>query len=373
MPDLLLIDNWTLQDAGKLLDGGLSDETADELSPSEDGQKCHYVEHPADLMRIEALFQVLHNIVLSQTACVDAKYTYTWERFPALDPLLEAELVVAKQFYNIREDWLPLRDAAVDDLCFCPEIARIHQENVDAFKRSGSTINPLVGNVVWGGAGMLARAALAGMPYAPHPQRERFFAHAELLRGPTTASQNLFNTFVQSTRVKLHSRADETGLVARFNLPPVAVEILMEAQGVEDILPIALQMREKYRELRGWLGEFQNALNADDMAGVRRHHELLQNVARQVDATGVTGGAVPSSGKVTMEMGTTFQLDSKRGASEAVRQRVQIRAQISRLILAESGRRAITKLLKLFGEENTKLGLARERELLAKFGRKSAK
>jgi len=161
---------------------------------------------------------------------------------------------------------------------------------------------------------------------------------------------------------------------ARLNLPPVAVQILTDANDLDDLLKVAVQLRNDYRKLREWLGEFQSALDAKDVKEVLSRKKLLQSVAKHVDTLAVPSSfgdatiqigvdwplATPEVGP-TLKVGLTFKVGN---GVNAIRNRYGVRAQIHKLILEQPGQHSLKRLLKMLGEENTTLGLALEREFL---------
>lgn len=364
-----LLDNWTLQSAGELICNGLNGETCHELRFSTDGTDFAYTEAPYDVARFEALCQVLHQVVFADVLFVDDGYVDSWTEFAPLLKLREQQILITKPFSALEEHWAPRREAMVEELCFCPAVRNRHQENVAGYAATGESPDQFLAQLVWGGAGMLARAEYFRLFYVPHPSRERLFAHARFLRGPEPAQVQL-QSFVQSQRLRIHEQADGSGFFARLNLPAVAVEIINEAADLSDLLQVALQMRSQYKRLRTWLAEFQRALDAEDIPEVLSRKKLLQSVSRNVDSL----IALSPAGDTTVQVGVSLlKVGMKVGAPlNSLLNRGGIRAQINRLVIAPPGRGSIRKLLKLLGEEHTQRGINLEREFLLRSVRAGA-
>src|SRR5262245_14495202 len=122
MPGQILIDNWTLQNAGELLHHKLTDDTGHELVISEDGQTFSYVDIPENVIAFESLAQLLQNVVFGEQLLVDAQFADAWSAFDALSPLKAANIIVGKPFRESASEWQPRAPAMEDYLCFCPQI-----------------------------------------------------------------------------------------------------------------------------------------------------------------------------------------------------------------------------------------------------------
>ena len=356
-----LLDNWTLQNAGEFLHRGLDGDTTNELSFSADGADFHYVEKSADLMRLEALCQTLHHTVFAESLCVDADFAEAWQEFAALRALQDGRLLVTKPFKAVAGEWIERREAMVDELCSCPGIRRKHEENRLRFEAHEEPADQFLSQLVWGGAGMLARADYFGLIYVPHPARESLLTRARFLRGPAPAQEQV-QSFIQTQRLKLYRHVDGSGFFARFQLPPVVVQIINETSDLENLPRVALQLRDEYSELRKWLGEFQAALDAESVSELLSKKNLLEGVARNIDSQ----ISLTPVGDSTVQFGLSWlKVTTKAGSPlNALRNHFGVRSQLNRLALAPPGRASLKKLLRLLGEQHTERGLALEKDFL---------
>lgn len=94
-------------------------------------------------------------------------------------------------------EWIERREAVVEELCSCPGIRRKHEENRLRFEAHEEPADQFLSQLVWGGAGMLARADYFGLIYVPHPAREGLLTSARFLRGPAPAQEQV-QSFVQT-------------------------------------------------------------------------------------------------------------------------------------------------------------------------------
>lgn len=357
----MLIDNWTLQHVAHLLAMGFDGETVHDMEFSKNGQSYKYADIPGDLVKIECLLQVLNSIVFADELLVDKKFVSAWEKSEELDILHRERIVIGKPFYDLAEKWIPAREMIARELCVCPKVRRIHDANVKQYRKDETVVDGLLSQLVWGGAGYLARANFFGIPYLPYPLRERLFVRASVLPGPASAHQQL-QDFVTGERVRLFKRLDATGYFARLNLPPAAVRVVQESSGPGDILKVAVQMRDDFRKLRGWLGEFQRALDTEDVKGIAARRKVFESVVKNVDAMTTSS----PEGQTSLQFGLNWlRVVTKSGSPvNSARNLFGVRAAMNRLILAPPGRKAFQKLVGLFGERNSKHGRELERQFM---------
>jgi len=360
MPSELLIDNWTLQCAGTLLHRGMTGGGASELMLSADRKRFKYASRSEDLVNARSLFQILDSIVFAEALCVDQDSAVTWADVSDFLPLVKEHVIVTRPFQSIRDQWLPARERFIEELCVCPSMRKLHQRNVALFKKTQQNVDRFFSQLIWGGAGMLARAHALGIPYLSHPLRDSWFRSVGRLFGPASAQQRL-QEFVGEQRVQVLKRTDRTGFLARLSLPPIAAIAVQEATSLAQVITIARQLRREYAPLRRWLVEFQKAMDASDTKEVLRNEKILQSVARHIDAT---CSAFPV-GDTTLQIGTSWlKVTLKSGDPiNSLRNQFGVRAVLNRLVLAPAGRDVVRKLTRLCGEQNSKAGVAFEREL----------
>ena len=280
----MVIDNFTLQDVGDALTYGLGSEGRAEITSR--NTKAGYVVQsvPAAGIQVETLLQLLNTIVLQNELIVDAASIDTWKDSEAfLDPLRAAAVLVPKSFSEVREQWLPRREFAEHLLCFTPQLARDFGRYKAAFPKVQR--NAAMSTLVWGTAGMLARSQYLDAPYLGHPSRMRLLEQTSFSPILPIASAIVTN-FIVTERVKFFERAT-AGTLGRFaclEVPPLALEVVAESRDAQQLIPVALQLREKYRRLREWIGEYQEALQEGPGAAAK-HKGVLEAAARDIEAS----------------------------------------------------------------------------------------
>lgn len=361
MPNRVLIDNWTLQNAGELLCNGLTGDTADDLLLSPNGESFRYEETSADVIRFETLCQLLNTIVLADELYVDNQFTASWAEFTPLNALRDDCILIAKPLRQAMDSWVERREAMAEELCGRGALRKVHAENKRSFAATGQSVDDLAGQLIWGGAGMLARAEFLGVPYVPHPARQRLFSQARFLCGPSSAEKQLTD-FVHAERLRVSRAADETGLLASVHVPPVALEAIERSTTIADVVKTAIGLRSDFEELRRWLSGFQQALDREDLPEILKCQRMLQSVARHVSSR-LSSAIV---GDTTVQLGFSWLKIATKIGSPAnwTRNRFGIRAQLNRLIVGRAGRKSVKTFLKLLGEENSQNGQVIEREFL---------
>jgi hypothetical protein len=358
----LLMDNWTFQNAGELLHGEISDDLTKEIRCSVDGQQFQYVDVPQIAIQLESLFQVLHNIVLDDTCLVDEQAVNAWVGFPRMAILRQERLVATKPFEQTQGEWKPLREEIEHQLCFCPDLVRLHRENVEEYARSHSAKDPLLSQVLWGGAGMLARAWHARVPFVLHPLREQLFKQAKFLPRPSAWKE--LQNFVDFERLKIIERADSQGYFGCVDLPPVALQVIANSKRIDDVIPAAIRLRDSYAELRRWLEEMQQLLDVEDIPEIAKRKSLFEKVAKGIaSACGQSqpGNSGIEFGIIGIKIKTAIPQFADR-----LRNCFGVRSQISKLIDSPAGITGINQLVKMLGYEQKAKGLSIRHALLSR-------
>jgi hypothetical protein len=360
MPTRLLADNWTFQNAGEFLCAGLDGDTANELVIPDTEDAFRYQEVSADGMRFEALCQILTNLVLSDELWVDGKYAETWEEFTPLVQAKNAGVVVPKAFTEMQGHWIKAREAMGDQLCVNKALLKMHRKNKRQWAKDGTTADPVLSQLIWGGAGMLARADYFDLPYAPHPMRAKMVQRARFMKGPDAGVR--LAEFLTSERLKIYRQIGKAGFVGSIQLPPVVVEVIEASSNLSDLVTTALQLRNHYKNVRKWLGQLQRDLNKEDIKEVLAHEKRLQGISRHLDSF----SAVTPPGDTTVQFGISWLKVGFKGGSpvNAVQNLFGVRAEVNRLVLAPAGHNALKKLLRMLGEQHTKRGRQFKEEMI---------
>lgn len=352
MPAALVIDNLILQQVGETLMVGLTDDSRVELTASEaKGYEVRAVPSPG--VQIEELLQLLNAIVLSDELIIDASATGAWSdvgHFFA--PLRDAQILASKPFSDVRSEWLPFRKYAEEALSFSPQL------NADfaAFRANWKPgINdPVFSTLMWGTAGTIARSQYLKTPYLSHPTRSRLIDLSSLAPHRSNA-QEIVQRFVSTERVKLFDRvtAGQKTRATTLSLPPLGLEVIAECSDRNQLIPTAIQLREKYRYLREWIGEYQHSLEASPTEAAKKMATLE---AAAADIERLFAGSWWSKLSVNLGMSLTDLIPSIPAG--AIIQRAHpgsIRSAVSKLIQRPWDEATLEKLFTLLGTDSPKL------------------
>lgn len=332
---------------------GLKGDRLPSLEIPSNAKSHRFGERSADVVRLASLAQVITDAVLTDACVVDAGNTGAWRGSPELDLLADAGLVVPRDFTAERESWLPIRESIESKLCFLKSLRREHEKNKKHYRETGESANPMLGTLLWGGAGMLARAQHSGLSYTSHPLRGLLLARAGILLAPPSAARTL-NRFLESISVSLAKSADESGYWARIRLPSIFSEVVAESRDMKDIVPVAIQLRDRYAELRGWLAEFQRELDGGDSSGAAARKRTLEGVVAGIDSS--LGGVGSNGPTVQLNLGLLRVTYSPRGIVNRAMNWFGVRAQIAQLIKSSTSNRALDRLIGFMGESGSQLG-----------------
>lgn len=353
MPNSLMIDNWTLQDVEALLSKGLDPRLVGELSLSADRAGHAFSPVRAGVVQIDALLTLLTNIVCFDSLIVDKDYVHTWQRDGGhLAPLDHASLVQAAD-YSL--PGLPeLRDSMVNELCVTPTLKDSLQKIQQAWEKTGTTPDPHLSALVWGGAGMLARSHMTSTPYFGHPVRRRLVRETRMFVSQQSAVEKL-NAFVETERTKMfrYRGSRMSGTCGQLVLPPVPVQVIEEATTIDDLIPIACNVRDKHVGLRSWLAEYQAALEEEDERKQLKFEKTLSKLGKSME---VKYGADKAGSLGISLSAAIFKVDVPRQLVDGVLNSFGIRATLSDLVLAPRGQKALSKLLAMLGEGQSALG-----------------
>ncbi|HTL66656.1 MAG TPA: hypothetical protein VL200_03250 [Lacunisphaera sp.] len=351
-PSAVVIDNLSLQQVGETLSVGLTDDSRTELAPSEaKGYEVRAVPSPG--IQIEELLQLLNAIILSDELIVDGSATSTWEDVaPLFAPLIEARVLIAKPFAEIRSEWVPIRNVVQEALCFSPQLSA----DFAAFRAKWKLgINdPVFSTLMWGTAGMIARSQYLQTPYLAHPTRGRLIDLSSLAPHRSNA-QEIVQRFITTERVKLFDRvtAGQKTRAVTLSLPPLGLEVIAESKDRNQLISTAIQLREKYRHLREWIHEYQRALETSPRDAAKKM-AILEAAAADIER--LFGGSWWSKLSVSVGMSLSDLVPSiPVGAVIQRRLPGSIRTAVTKIVQRPWDDGALEKLFSLLGTDSPKL------------------
>lgn len=347
MAKSVLCDNWSLQTVSELLTEGLDVDNSSLLEVSKDGQHS-LAPVPSSILAFEALFDLINDVVLRDQILVDNAYTYTWmSKDGPFSDLLKSSTLRPFPFMENASKVVEPREAFVERLLLTPQLRSLHLENVAGWNDNKTTPYPLESQIIWGGAGMLARSFAFETPYTPHPTRKRFFSRAGIILPMQSAVQKLAGVVKNNRAAIRQSQSEGEELFSlRLSIDPIPVRVIREANSVSDILSIALQLRNEYQALRDWLGEFQSGLDDDKFNSVAMQEQLLKSVSLNVTSIlGKGQGLEP-----TLSIGIdSFKLALKANPLNTIKNKYGVRSIINKLIFDANGQKELKRLLGFFG------------------------
>ena len=361
----LMIDNWTLQDVRDLLSEGLDDKTGVEITISSDRQTHQLQPVNMGVHQIDALLTLLTNIVCCERLLVDKELTYAWANSSANFLRLTDSVVEPTDYSPLGEQLQKLRDLLVNELCVTPTLAADIKLLQSTGLYSESTPTSFLTMVVSRGAGMLARSHLSGYAYFGHPVRRKLIKETRIF-SPNQSAVEQLTSFLNTGRSKMFRyRGNQlSGTLAQFSLPPISVQIIEEASCIDDLIPIALQMRDKHQNLREWLGEYQIAIDEEDERKQLKFEKKLASVARALETS--YGATKSGSTGVSLSAGW-FRFDLPSSLADRAMNSFGIRAILTNLLLTSRGHHALSKLLKFLDAEHTALGRDIDRACRARY------
>jgi len=351
----VIVDNWSLQEISNLLNCGMDDDFTHLIEPNLGDGTHEYKEISAAIVRTEALFDFLTDIILRDQLLVEEQHVVAWKNEgSSLEAADQAGIIRAYPFRgNFNLDGP--RTEFVNRLCVTESLRAEHEENTEGWRLHKRTPNQYLSQTLWGGAGMLARSFVTEKGYTPHPVRRNFFQKAGLLLSSEDSLVHL-NGKIKEKRA-LVSKAMHGGdeLYSLYvNMMPLPIQVIQESSSSTDLVKTALQLRDEYQELRNWLGCYQTALNNDEFSEVAKYQEILHSISKYVDSK--IGTVDSNSPTFTAGIGV-LKIAIKGDPINAIKNQFGVRSMVNKLILSKSGTADLKKFLGFFDQKKTTVGL----------------
>jgi hypothetical protein len=355
MPNLLMIDNWSLEEVCGLLLGGLSTRSIKEIAFDKRKQRHRFRNTPESVIQFDALLQLLSDIVLRDELIVDNRFATGWcFPFSPMLPMQTESVVKLHPFLSSAAQLDQPRKVLLSELCITPSLRDLQKQNEVLWNEKRELEDERFSAIVWGGAGMLARSHVFQMPYTGHPLRQRLIKETALIAPRASATDKVMEVInTERTRLFQQIGPSDVRTYANFNLPPVAVEVINNSRTAVELIRVAIQLRDKYSKLRKWLTTYEQAYADENTKQLIKHKKKLDSVAKSINAL-----QDPKSGGTTnLSIGVSWlRLSWSGNPVNAFQNKFGVRAAISKLMLASRGQTAFKKLLGLFGEGNSNLG-----------------
>lgn len=367
MSHSIISDNWSLQNIGELLTGGIDENKSHYIAINKDKDHYSYEDSLSATINTEALFDFLTDIILRDQILVEEKFIHAWNH--KNNPFQDAVSQGVIRPYPFLVDYKKLqgpRDEFINRLILTSDLKRDHEENRIGFRQHRHTPHGYLSQTLWGGAGMLARGFVYEKGYTPHPVRKRFFTDAGIMMSNEDSVLKL-NHLVSEKRASiasLHSSGSEL-YALNVNMLPLPIRVIQESNSANDIIKIALQLRSEYQELRDWLNCYQQALSDGSYKDMIKFSKILKSISLYVDST--IGSVDSNAPTFTAGIGV-LKVAIKGQPLNTLANQFGIRSMVNKLILSRSGTSDLRKYLGFFDHKNTVVGM----KIVEHFSQKNA-
>jgi hypothetical protein len=311
---------------------------------------------PQAVVQIDALLTLLINIILRDRLIVDDRFTHVWDKGnESLSKLKDKHTINPFDFSRFEQIIEGPRKAIVEELCVTKSIRAIQKANEIIWETRGETFDDHMSQLVWGSAGYLARSNVFEAPYIGCPYRQALIRQTRFVARRDAVDE--MDHIIRTRRANLFRSLsnDKKSTYATFNLPPLAVEVIEESNQASQLIPIAIQMRAKYKKLREWLKEYQQALDSENPKYILKHKKILESIANDIEFKSpdvIQGATKISLGTTWLNLGITVPLNK---TIDRFRSSWGVRAMLNKLVFTQLGEKSLTRILAMFGEKNTQL------------------
>lgn len=356
MGSSLIIDNWSLQDIGSCLSDGLSSDSASELVIEQSHDSHSFRDVPMAGVQIEALLEFLVDIVLRDSIILDSAFTDTWsENESVFSTLLTQGLMRALDLYAYEDKLIAPRKFAVEQLSVTSSLQEAQQRNEKSWAATGKEDDQYMSQIIWGTAGMLSRSHVFESPYSGHPLRKRVIEQTVLVNPQRDAVAET-QEWINEERLRLFDIKRVNGIqrTVALVLPPIAIEVIEESKDIDELVSVACQLREKYAPLREWMKSVQEVMESEDPKGIAKYKKTLNTVSNDLNrAMGST-----NTGSISLKIGLGLPSVSIPVTLDGVMKKFGMRTILNNQIFTPHGENSVKKLLRMFEEEKSRVGLS---------------
>lgn len=356
MSQTVISDNWSLQNISEMFRTGLSTDNANYIDINLNKSSFSYREISEAAIITEAFFDFITDIILRDQIIVDSDFVHTWKCFYSpINKVSEAGIISEIPFKVDNNKLEEPRNEFVQRLCTTNDLMIAHEENRIGWLENHDPSNRLLSQILWGGAGMLARSFVYEKGYTPHPIRKRFFNKTGLTLPTANAVSHIAN-IINEKRAKISSIQNSNSELysLTINMPPLPIRVIQESNSVDDLITVALQLRDEFKSLRDWLDHYQKAMSDGSYKDISKFQEIIQSVSLYVDSL---MGSHDSNAPTFSAGISIFKVAIKGHPLNTLQNQFGVRAMINNLILSRSGKPELKKFLKFFGHEKSRVGL----------------
>ncbi|TGJ99008.1 hypothetical protein EHQ53_10490 [Leptospira langatensis] len=333
-------DNWTFESISSLYSEGLDFSNSKRLKVDRDRNSYDWEEICEACVQIESLFSLINELVLREKIFYDSKFSDGWRSFERLNSL-DGTLLIPVDIPTFNPVVAASRNQALELLCVTEKMRQHQKENLIGYQETRKSPHDYFGQVVWGTAGNFGRSSFLGAHYVPHPIRASLLERTNFLK-PNVDLGTEVKEWINEERVKLFAGLTPLGKVHHFELilPPLVAEVLESSSNLSEIIDSSLELREKYKRIREWIGEYQAAIESEDPSQVSNFKKTLDLVNK--DLADMKKGSELGDTSVGVSF-LSVKVPSPKIPD--VRKFWGIRSALNKLILNRKGERALARLL----------------------------
>lgn len=356
MTQSVISDNWSLQDISDLLVNGMEDSSAHYIDVDTGSDTYSYKNVSAALIKTQALFDLITDIILRDQIIVEDRFIGAWAR--SASPLDQAQKEGIIRSYPFLLDYKKLvhpRNELTGRLCVTSGLKKDHEENIAGWKQTRHSPHALLAQVLWGGAGMLARGFVYEKGYTPHPVRRKFLVDTGIALHRDDAVQELTNVITEEkARVSAANRNSDELYSLKLSMPPLPLMVVREAKSAKDLITVAIELRKEYQDLRDWLGQYQLAMTDGTYKDAEKFQKIIRSISQYI------GSKMENvdSGAPTFSLGIgVLKMAVKGRPVNSLRNQFGVRSMINKLILNRAREADLRRFLSLFDQRNTAIGM----------------
>ena len=129
---------------------------------------------------------------------------------------------------------------------------------------------------------------------------------------------------------------------------PIVIDVIEEAKSPDQLIAVALEMRDRHIKLRNWLKEIQMAVDSEDTKKIVGYKKILEAIDKDIGReVGKGEGA-----KIALEIGFGFPaIKIEAPIFGGILKKFGMRAILTQQIFSARGETSLNRLLGMFGEK----------------------
>lgn len=343
-------DNWALEDLAYLFSRGIDYSDSEKLIIDKNENSYYFDKINSAIIQFECLFALINELILREYIYYEQKYSTGWKIERNLKGI-DAKILIPVDIPTYSHEVFVARGKALNLLCVTDKMKRHQKENEDEYRISIKSPHSYFGQVVWGAAGNLGRSAVLGSAYIPHPIRGSLLAQANFFDRPTDINSKITD-WIKEERVKIFTNLTPSGKqdTLEILLPALVTEVIEQSENLEQIIPSAMNIREKYSNIREWITDYQETILSEDPKKILKFQKILNSVNKDLNDRRLGNDLGSTSVGISF-----FSIDLPTKSLPSPGRYFGIRGALNTLILNKRGNSALSKLLQWFDCNDPKI------------------